>query len=529
MKDEKALFNFRKQDFDALLFDLDGVITKTAIVHAMSWKKLFDEYLERTDKIAGNDKHPFEIASDYLDYVDGKPRYEGVKSFLESRNITLPWGNPEDSADLETICGLGNRKNIYFNEHLKKEGVAIHCGSGELLALLKEKGFKIAVVTSSKNCSTVLEAAGLKDVFDAQVDGIVAEKLKLKGKPEPDTFEEAAALLGASPKRTAVFEDAVAGVQAGMAGDFGCVIGVDRADRKAELLKQGADLVVSDLSELAVEGEFPVVSSPIGTIPNVKENSVKIAEMIKLYNPFIALDYDGTLTPIVARPELAVLSERTKTILAKVADRYPVAIISGRDLKDIRNLVGLNSIIYAGSHGFDIAGPPGISVKHQIGGEFLPLLDKVQHRLEDKVAAIDGALLERKKFSIALHYRLVAPERIDEVKTLADRILAGEPRLRKGLGKKVIELKPDLDWDKGKAFLWLMESLDMSAETTFPVYIGDDITDEDAFKAVRHTGLGIVVGEGEEQRPSTAEYRLDDTEEVANFLDKIASIRQGRD
>ncbi len=520
----KELFNISRKDFDALLFDLDGVITKTARVHSMSWKKLFDEYIRDTGRIPEKDKKPFDPEYDYNTFVDGKPRYEGVKSFLESRGISLPFGKPEDSPEKETVCGLGNRKNRYFHEYLKQENVEVHHGSREFLEFVKDKGFRTAVVTSSKNCSIVLKAAGLTDVFDIQVDGLVAASLNLKGKPEADTFLDAVRKLHVKPERAIVFEDALAGVQAGRAGHFGCVIGVDRANQGKALKRRGADLVVRDLTELSVEGEMPVTTMPMENIPSAMIILKHLEEELLKSNPVIALDYDGTLTPIVERPELAVLSPEMRSTLKKLAERFPVAIISGRDLKDIKQFIRLDNLIYAGSHGFDISSPPQINLAFQMGREFIPILDRIQRFLEKQVMNIDGVILERKKFSLAVHYRLVAENQVNEVEFLVDMALIKEPKLQKGLGKKVFELKPDLNWDKGRALLWLIEGLGMDMEETLPMYIGDDITDEDAFRTLQKIGVGIVVRDGERKRRSMAEYSLENTMEVRMFLEKLAEM-----
>jgi alpha,alpha-trehalase len=204
-----------REKYDAVLFDLDGVVTKTAKVHAASWKRLFDEFLESRAAGEGESWEPFDIGSDYNTYVDGKPRYDGVKSFLESRGIDLPYGSSDDTPGAETICGIGNRKNEIFNEYLKAHGVEAYEVAVEILHLLKENGFRTAIVTSSKNGLAVLRAAAIEKLFDARVDGVVSEQLGLKGKPEPDIFLEAARRLGVSPMRAVVLEDALSGVLAG--------------------------------------------------------------------------------------------------------------------------------------------------------------------------------------------------------------------------------------------------------------------------------------------------------------------------
>lgn len=235
--------------FQAVIFDLDGVITKTAVTHAAAWKKMFDEYLlSREQKYA----EPFSefTRADYLNFVDGKPRYNGVASFLNSRGIVLPPGNPEDSADEETVCGLGNRKNEAFNEVLKRDGAEVYPSSKKLLFELKEAGIKLGVASSSKNCKAVLEAVNLLHLFGARVDGVVSAELGLKGKPEPDIFTKACEILGTKPGNSIVVEDAVSGVQAGAKGGFGLTLGIAREGNAEELQKNGADFVVADLEEI---------------------------------------------------------------------------------------------------------------------------------------------------------------------------------------------------------------------------------------------------------------------------------------
>ena len=236
--------------YDAVLFDLDGVITDTANLHATSWKQMFDEYLNKRAQEKGEVFHPFDIASDYRLYVDGKPRFDGVRDFLRSRNITLAEGNLEDSAEAETVCGLGNRKDDLLNDAIAKFGVEPYSGSVRFIHQVHRQGFKIAVVTSSQNCAAVLEAAKLDKFFEVRVDGNIILEEGLRGKPAPDTFLLAARLLGVEPMRTVVLEDAISGVQAGSVGNFGLVIGIARKGNADELTDHGAHLVVRDLEEL---------------------------------------------------------------------------------------------------------------------------------------------------------------------------------------------------------------------------------------------------------------------------------------
>jgi beta-phosphoglucomutase family hydrolase len=233
------------RNYDAALFDLDGVLTPTADVHMRAWRQLFSDFLIKR----GIDQ-PYRD-SDYFNYIDGKPRYDGVRAFLESRGVQLAEGDPSDSPEAETICGLGNRKNEFFAVVLREEGVKPYAGSVQLLDHLAERGTKVAVVTSSRNATAVLEAADLRPRFDVVVDGNVAAQKALRGKPSPDTFLDAADQLGVPVERAVVFEDAVSGVEAGHAGGFGLVVGVDRVVGAQRLTESGADVVVADLAELA--------------------------------------------------------------------------------------------------------------------------------------------------------------------------------------------------------------------------------------------------------------------------------------
>jgi beta-phosphoglucomutase family hydrolase len=238
--------------FDTVIFDLDGVITQTALVHSTAWKAMFDGYLRQREQIHGEPFREFNHTDDYLPYVDGKPRYKGVESFLQSRGIDIPFGDPSDSPDMETVCGLGNMKDKAFNEILVRDGVQVYPSSVRLIHELKANGIRVGVASSSKNCKAVLEATGLLDLFETRVDGEVSAKMNLKGKPEPDIFTVACANLGSTPDRAVVVEDAVSGVQAGRNGNFGFVLGIAREENHRELLINGADVVVDDLEEVDV-------------------------------------------------------------------------------------------------------------------------------------------------------------------------------------------------------------------------------------------------------------------------------------
>ena len=232
------------------LFDLDGVLTKTAKVHAAAWKQMFDAYLEQRAQRTGTEFVPFDAVDDYDEYVDGKPRYEGVQSFLAARGIVLRRGEASDPPDAETVDGLGNRKNEIVLRLIRDEGVEPYEGSVRYVQAAREAGLRRAVVSSSTNCRDVLVAAGIEDLFEVRIDGVVAEREHLRGKPAPDTFLAGARAFGADAAEAAVFEDALAGVAAGRAGGFGFVVGVDRVGQADALRGHGADVVVTDLGDL---------------------------------------------------------------------------------------------------------------------------------------------------------------------------------------------------------------------------------------------------------------------------------------
>ncbi|MER5505404.1 beta-phosphoglucomutase family hydrolase [Streptomyces sp. NPDC002766] len=235
------------EDIQACLFDLDGVVTRTAVVHAAAWKETFDAFLRERE---GEDFRPFDSAADYDEYVDGRPRADGVRTFLASRGIELPEGTPEDPPDAQTVNGVGNRKNVLLLERIRTQGVEAYDGTLRYIEAARKLGLRTAIVSSSANTLDVLRSIDAERLFDVRIDGVVAAERGLPGKPRPDTFLAAARDLGVEPKRAAVFEDALAGMDAGRSGHFGYVVGVDRVGQTEALYKHGADVVVKDLAEL---------------------------------------------------------------------------------------------------------------------------------------------------------------------------------------------------------------------------------------------------------------------------------------
>jgi beta-phosphoglucomutase family hydrolase len=256
MTEKKKEITLARDDFDAVIFDLDGVVTDTAAAHAEAWKRMFDGFLSSRASSEAVPFQPFDLDTDYRVYLDGKLREDGVRSFLQSRGISLPEGQSDDSPGAETVQGLGKLKNSYYLGFLEEHGVDVYSSTVDLIHDLRSRGFKTAIISSSTNCAMILDSAGLSGLFDARVDGIDSEVLGIKGKPAPDIFLEAARRLKVKPGRAVVIEDAISGVQAGRAGDFGLVIGVARKGDREALLQNNADVAVEDLSEIGIGGKL---------------------------------------------------------------------------------------------------------------------------------------------------------------------------------------------------------------------------------------------------------------------------------
>jgi alpha,alpha-trehalase len=523
-----------------VIFDLDGVITKTAKVHSRAWKLVFDEYLNQVAKRDGSEFKEFTY-QDYLKYVDGKPRYDGVASFLGSRDINLDRGQPSDSPEQETVCGVGNRKNIKFREIVKKDGVEIYPEAIRLVKELKSKDIRVGVASSSKNCKYLLQAAGIEDLFQVRIDGEVSAKLNLQGKPEGDIFTTAAYKLDSKPAEGVVIEDASSGVKAGRNGGFNFVLGVARKQNEATLLQCGADMVTDSLKHVSysvLEKWFQKTAVDLFESWQdkdlVKDNLKQYfdKEPIKV-NPFYLrtskealkssaktvffLDYDGTLTPIVDRPEQAKLNPQMRQVIEELAQKFTVAVVSGRMREDVENLVAINGIFYAGSHGFDIKGPD-FSLIQPEAEKIIPLIDKMIKYFHSQLDDIKGVIIEEKKFSLAVHYRLVEPIHWEKIKELVYQKVDNEPRLRLLEGKKVFEIMPAVDWNKGKAVRWIMRALKLDWQDNNIIYMGDDTTDEDAFRVIRGRGVGILVSES--HRPTAADFQLRTPGQVKDFFEK---------
>jgi alpha,alpha-trehalase len=447
----------------AVVFDMDGVVTRTAAVHRQAWKVLFDDLLASRPATAGEDHRPFSEA-DYRAHVDGKPRHDGLRDFLAARGIVVPEGDAGDPPQADTVRGLGQRKNRIFRELLHRHGVDVDEAAVSLARALRKRGIRVGVATSSENGGFVLQTAGIQTLFEARVDGVVRRELGLRGKPDPDIFVECARRLGAeSPARAIVVEDARSGVIAARAGGFGLVVGLDRARDRLALREAGADLVVADMAELTADRILALWRARVHARPNLLREWARVEPTFRGRRLAVFLDYDGTLTPIVDRPELAVLDPAMQRTLEDVARRWPTFVVSGRALDDIRRLVGIDALWYAGSHGFDIASPRGTLASHQVAAE--------------------------------------------------------HPGLREGHGKKVFPVRPAIDWDKGRALLWMLDAAGLA--DAFPIFVGDDITDEDAFAVLAEQGLPVLVTDM--PRPTAARHSLQDPVEVQLVLQRLAA------
>lgn len=495
----------REQPYDAVICDMDGVLTRTAELHRRAFKATLDEYLRSTKKATGPGACcPF-TDDDYRRHVDGKSRYQAVADFLAARSIELPWGAASDPPGRETICGLGNRKERWFQQMLEEQGVQVHPDAAAALARWCRGQLRCAVVSTDLDAEPVLDAAGLRGQIEVVLDARRAAALGLRSKRE--LLVRAAEELGVDPADAVVLEGGAVGVRAAREAELGLVIGVDHdGAHRRHLEEAGAHEVVSNVFALRFRRQLPSALEHRGSL-RAWRGDRSLA---------VFLDYDGTLSPIVEDPASAVLSPEQRALVEALAERCPVAIVSGRDRPDVEARVALPDLLYAGSHGLDIAGR-GLERTFPEAEEAIPEVNRVHGQLRRTVGSIDGVILERKRFSLAVHHRRVGdPELVEAVRQSVDCVLHTTTCLRKRLGKQVIELEPDVDWDKGRAVRWMLEVLELDPSRTFVVYVGDDETDEDAFAALAGLGAGIRVGLPLTR--SLADYHLRDPEQVGELL-----------
>lgn len=386
-----------------------------------------------------------------------------------------------------------------------------------LLRRLQQVGVATAAYSSGRDCERVLTVAGIADLFGVCVDGRDTDENGPAVEADPAVLLEASRRLGVDPGRSVVIGYAGPGVRAGRSGGFAVVIGVDRTGHADELLSSGADVVVSDIADVGVRTGDRRMSE----LPNALESYGQLIDDVAGRRLFVCLDYDGTLSAIVSDPDTATLIPGAAEALERLAAQCPVAVLSGRDLADIRDRVGLPGLWYAGSHGFELVGPDGSRDQNDAAASAVRVLEAAAADLSHELEHLPGVRVEHKRFAVAIHYRNVAPEHVAEVVAAAHR--CGQRRgLRVTNGRKVVELRPNVDWDKGTALRWIRDRVYRSGDVA-SIYIGDDLTDEDAFDAIRSDGIGIVVRHDEDGgRPTAARYTLSDPAQVAEMLRRLA-------
>ena len=383
-----------------------------------------------------------------------------------------------------------------------------------LLRRLTDVGIATAIYSSTRDCAQVLRAAGIDELVNLRVDVV---------EPVPAVLTETASRLGVRPVRCVVIDRDQAGISAGGDGGFSLVIGLERNGQADELLSCGADTVVADLAEISVRSG----GSAMSRIADAAQVYSQVKELVATRRPVVFLDFDGTLSDITAHPDSATLVDGAAEALRALAEQCPVAVISGRDLADVRERVKVDEVWYAGSHGLELMAPDGTYHENAGAADLIGTLARAACRLAEMIGDISGIELEHKRFAVAVHYRNADPADIDRV-TAAVRSLGRSEGLRTTAGRKVIELRPNLYWEKGTTLNWLLERIHASdcatdAASVLPIYIGDDITDEDAFDAVQFDGVGIVVRHDEHgDRPSAALFSLESPSTVVEFIGRLA-------
>lgn len=478
----------------AIILDVDGVITDTRRLHFKAWKKIFDQFLA-DHKMAGAFQN-----EDYEKFVDGKPREDGLRSYLASRSFTL---------SKEQVDTLSLSKDQLFKEFLKTDKPEVFPDARKAISNWRKNKIPLGAISSSKNSKLILEQAGLLEFFDVCIDGVEGERLNLPGKPDPAYLIEAAKRLGVMTEDCLLVEDAISGIDAGKRAHFKEVVGISRSGQtpKEELYTAGADTIVSSLLD-------------IGKVPHAIMDWDNIKSQIGNKEIVLFIDYDGTLSEIVSDPRQAVLKQSLKDVLHRCSPSIKIAVISGRDRVDVQERVGLDGIFYVGSHGLDMCGPGCFYYQVEEAQKFSSELQDATMAATLIFEKVKGVHLERKSFSTAIHYRMVPDTEEDSIRDKIFTLIRKYPHLKAKAGKKVIEIFPDINWGKGEAVKKLSEILNIDPAHSIPIYLGDDLTDEDAFKELRHKGIGIKIDEDGETS-TEARYFLKNPGEVEKFLNLI--------
>lgn len=511
MKDTKILGNERLR---ALIFDLDNIIAESQTLQVLAWKRLFDHYNHQRKLSQKPEYVPFDREVDYSNKIHGHSIYDAVRTFLSSRNIKLPEGDPDDLPGYESVSALGNMKNQIYRDLFKDRGIDFFSDLIEPVERWKDEGYKTAAISTNKKCHILLKDAGIDMIFDKIVDGYDIEKLDLKGKPEADIYLEAARQLNVSPEETAVFEDDVEGIKAARKGGFKRVVGLSRNNSPETLRNYGANIVIRSYATLNhTVHEFDELPSALTRLGELFEDW-KNKELL------FFLDYDMLHPAIRKQPEDIFISEEIKDLLSRLSNYAKVTVINGRDLSDIRQMTGLDQIYYAGNYGFEISGPGNIHYEHEGLRKILPKLDIAEKLLRDKLLEFDNVRFERQRYVLSIHYQNLEDEKTPEAESRINQILLNRPDLEKVIGEKMIEIRPYQNWNKGKAMKWLMGEVSGILHDNYLVYLGNDFTDEDAFtQIIKQKGIRILVGNHGEL--TLADYKLQDLDEVKAWLNNI--------
>lgn len=501
-----------------IIFDMDGVVTQTALLHFKTWKIVLDQFLYQLDpkKI-----EPFTQQEYYL-YLDGMPRRDGIKNFLLAREIGLSALKQHYSNLEECINFLCENKNTLLLSIIAEENVQSFPDTIEFISYLLPLNYRIALITSSKNCQQILKSAEIEQLFFVRVDGNDADIKGFPGKPKPDIFLEAAKQLCLAPEECMVIEDAIAGIKAAKDGNFGLVVALDRENKLyKEFKKLAPDYILTDLfphqfdfyKQFAQEN---IKLTAFAALPLI-EMAMKNKKEIVLF-----LDYDGTLTPIVDRPQDVRLAETMRKNLVCLSKNYLTVIISGRQLDDLKQQVNIPTIFYAGNHGFEFDNIKTTDPVYQKKYIFINDINSIYQQLTQTLKEIPGCIIENKKFTLSIHYRLVAPDKLEMITNTIINLLSNYPTLALHGGKKVVEIRPNLTWNKGIAAENFLKWMHKNTPNYIPLFIGDDVTDEDAFQQFMANGITIKVGES---LKTHAHYHLTSPEDVENFLVSLNNLR----
>ncbi len=499
----------------AVLCDLDGVVTKTARVHAEAWKQVFDNFFYHYEEKA-HILYSFNIVNDYIQFIDGEQQIEGVKEFLLSKNISIT----ED-----IIYDLAQKKDKIFLQLLEKQGVEINDDNFNKLNEWKQQGMKLGLVSSSRNCQPILKKSKLSSFFQVCIDEL-AEQEQLKGIYR-NTFLYAATKLNVPPESIMVIEDATVGIEVAKQGNFGLVVGLIHPNNYQKMQKSRADVLVTTLEELVWNGKQIRFPRYYQHLPNACNQINEMEVLFSNHQLVVFLDYDGTLTPIVGHPENAILNDSMREVLSQLSKLVKITIISGRDRNNIQSLVNLPNVFYVGNHGLDMEGLDEKEIVQKNIESSISTLRQVWQELALKLASVSGIQIEPKKFTLAVHYRNVATEKQSEILAITQQIVERYSNLTIVYGKKVLDVCPKTGWNKGEALKWLISKFDLVKDKIVPIYIGDDLTDENAFRALTDDGIGILVGNHGSK--TYADFVVKDPVEVQEFLKKIIQKLKGRE